>query len=705
MSPARLWPGVPYPLGATWDGEGTNFALYSHVAAAVELCLFGGPDGQAEVERLRLPERTGDVWHGYLPDVRPGQCYGYRVHGRYAPEEGVRCNPAKLLLDPYARAIAGTVHWDDSLYGYTIGDPNEDLSMDPRDSAPAVPKCVVVDDAFQWEDDRPPGIPWQRTVIYECHVKGMTIRHPDVPEALRGTYLGLATDAVIDHLKALGVTTLELLPIQHFVSERPLVERGLSNYWGYNTIGFFAPDARYATGRLGQQVTEFKSMVKRLHRAGIEVLIDVVYNHTGEGNHLGPTLCFRGIDNAAYYRLAPEHPRYYVDWSGCGNTWNANHERALQLVVDSLRYWAIEMHVDGFRFDLAPVLGRSDGRFDPHAVFFQIVQQDPVLSRLKLIAEPWDLGPEGYQVGRFPSGWVEWNDQFRDTVRRFWRGDPGHLGVVASRLSGSSDLFGARGPFASVNFVTCHDGLTLRDLVTYDAKHNEANGEDNRDGADENFSRNWGVEGPTNVPRVVNLRQRMMRNFLATLAFSQGVPMLSHGDEIGRTQRGNNNAYCQDNEISWLDWSLHQEERELLKFARAVFQLRAANPVFRRRHFFRGRAAQPSGTKDVTWLRLDGREMTAADWQDPHGHVLGMLIDGHATDERDERGRLLVGETVLLLVNGGGRSKHFALPRMRRRGRWIEEINTARPPSGVVKTAAVHLAAHSLILLRYGTPR
>ncbi|GIW52718.1 MAG: glycogen operon protein GlgX homolog [Gemmatimonadales bacterium] len=705
MSPIRVWPGRPYPLGASWDGEGTNFAICSQDAEAVELCLFDGPLAASESERIRLPERTGDVWHGYLPDIRPGQCYGYRVYGRYAPEEGLRFNPAKLLLDPYARAISGTIRWDDSLYGYTIGDPAGDLSLDNRDSAAAMPKCVVVDDTFRWDDDQPPDIPWQRTVIYECHVKGMTIRHPEVPDPLRGTYLGLATDPVIDHLKALGVTAVELLPVHHFVSERSLVDRGLSNYWGYNTIGFFAPDVRYATGGLGQQVTEFKSMVKRLHRAGIEVILDVVYNHTGEGNHLGPTLCFRGLDNRAYYRLAPENPRYYVDYTGCGNTVNVNHHRALQLILDSLRYWAVEMRVDGFRFDLAPVLGRKAPDFDPRSAFFEIVRQDPILSRLKLIAEPWDLGPGGYQVGRFPLGWAEWNDQFRDTVRRFWRGDPGHLGVVASRLSGSSDLFAGRGPMASINFVTAHDGFTLRDLVTYQQKHNEANGEENRDGANENFSRNWGVEGPTDVPRIVNLRQRMMRNFLATLAFSQGVPMISHGDEIGRTQRGNNNAYCQDNEISWVDWDLTREQRELLEFARSVFRLRASNPVFRRRRFFRGEPVHSSGMKDVTWLRLDGREMTEADWRDPHGHVLGMLIDGYATDERDEKGRLMVGETVLLLVNGGGRSKHFALPQLKRPGRWIEELNTAKPPAGAVKTKAVHLVAHSLILLRYEVPR
>ncbi len=701
----RVWPGEPNPLGATWDGEGTNFAIVAPAAEAAELCLFDEPGASAEAVRIRLPERTGDVWHGYLPDVRPGQCYGYRVRGSYAPAEGLRFNPAKLLLDPRARAITGTIRWNDSLYGYVVGDDREDLSQDGRDSAAALPKCVVIDGSFPWEDDEPPRTPWQRTVIYECHVKGTTIRHPDVPEALRGTYLGLATDVIVDHLKALGVTAVQLLPVLHFVSERALVERGLANYWGYNPIGFFAPDVRYATGGLGQQVTEFKSMVKRFHRAGVEVILDVVYNHTGEGDRLGPTLCYRGIDNGGYYRLASHDPRHYQNLTGTGNTWNVANPHALQLVLDSLRYWVTEIHVDGFRFDLAPVLGRRDRAFDPESRFLAIVRQDPILSQVKLIAEPWDLGDGGYQLGRFPLGWSEWNDQFRDTVRRFWRGDPGHLGVVASRLAGSSDVFRARGPFASVNFVTCHDGFTLHDLVTYEQKHNEANGEGNRDGANENFSRNWGVEGPTDIPRVVNLRQRMMRNFLATLAFSQGVPMISHGDEIGRTQRGNNNAYCQDTELSWIDWEPDAERLDLLAFARKVFAIRAANPVFRRRRFFYGQSLQSSGAKDVTWLRPDGQEMTNGDWQDPHGHVLGVLIDGHATDERDERGRLLVGETVLTVLNGGARSVHFTLPHLARPGRWVEVINTARPPAGLVRTGGVHLVAHSLVLLTHEIPR
>ncbi|HYC32280.1 MAG TPA: glycogen debranching protein GlgX, partial [Gemmatimonadales bacterium] len=569
----RLWPGAPAPLGATWDGEGTNFALFSEHATAVELCLFAGPDDATETARVRLPERTDQIWHAYLPDVRPGQLYGYRVHGPFEPNQGHRFNPAKLLLDPYAKAISGTIRWSDALSGYPMDRPEaeRDLYADGANNAAGLPKCVVVESAFSWGDDRHPRTPWNRTVIYECHVKGMTMLHPDVPEPLRGTYLGLATDPIIDHLRSLGVTAVELLPVHHFVTDRRLHEQGLVNYWGYESIGFFAPDVRYATGGLGQQVAEFKSMVKRLHRAGIEVILDVVYNHTAEGNHLGPTLCFRGIDNEAYYRLDPERKRYYVDYTGCGNTVDLRHSRALQLVMDSLRYWVGEMHVDGFRFDLAPVLARESDAVSPFAEFFDVVRQDPVVSRVKLIAEPWDLGPGGYQAGGFPIGWGEWNGTYRDAVRQFWRGDGGQVGQLASRLAGSSDLYeaGGRSPLASVNFVTCHDGFTLHDLVSYEQKHNEANGEENRDGSDNNLSRNWGAEGPTEAVHVVRMRERIKRNFLATLAFSQGVPMLSHGDELGRTQRGNNNAYCQDNPVSWFDWSQQRRQDPLIAFTGA----------------------------------------------------------------------------------------------------------------------------------------
>jgi len=705
----RVWPGSPRPLGATWDGEGVNFALFAENATGVELCLFDGPELDREVARVALGECSNGVWHGYLPDVRSGRAYGYRVHGPYEPNAGHRFNPHKLLIDPYARAIAGRVEWSDAQFGYAIGNPDEDLSFSEEDSAPQVPKSVVVDSAFTWGDDRPPHVPWSRTVIYECHVKGMTALHPGVPEELRGTYLGLASEPVLDHLLALDVTAVELLPVHHFVVDRPLLERGLTNYWGYNSVGFFAPDPRYATDARGEQVREFKSMVKAFHRVGIEVILDVVYNHTGEGNHLGPTLCFRGIDNAAYYQLEPDAPRFYTDHTGCGNSLDLSHPRVLQLTLDSLRYWVTEMHVDGFRFDLATTLAREDRQnreFDPFARFFTTVQQDPVLSGVKLIAEPWDLGPGGYRLGGFPPDWAEWNGRYRDAVRRFWRGDEGQVPELASRLTGSSDLFQAsgRGPYASVNFVTCHDGFTLHDLVSYERKHNEANGEGNRDGADDNWSRNWGHEGETEAVRIVHLRERMKRNFLATLAFSQGVPMLSHGDEVGRTQKGNNNAYCQDNEIAWIDWNLDERARELLRFTQEVFRVTRENPVFRRRRFFAGSPVQP-GVKDVAWLRPDGKEMAEADWHDPRNHILGMLIPGQASDEVDERGRPNQGQTLLLLLNGGPRSRYFELPSPPEAGAWHEIANSARAGRRTVRGAGVNLVAHSLLLLGYEVPR
>ena len=695
----RVWPGSSAPLGAHWDGEGTNFAIFSEHASAVELCLFDRADDAHERERISLRERTDQIWHAYLPDVRPRQLYGYRVHGPYEPQLGHRFNPAKLLLDPYALAITGTIRWNDALHGYVVGHGDQDLVPDPRDSAGSMPKCAVVESAFSWGDDRLPRTPWNRTVIYECHVRGMTMRHPEVPESLRGTYLGLATDPIIDHLGSLGVTAVQLLPIHHFVTERRLHEHGLENYWGYNSIGFFAPDVRYASGGRGQQVTEFKSMVKRFHRAGIEVILDVVYNHTAEGNHLGPTLCFRGIDNATYYRLDRSNPRFYADPTGCGNALDLRHGRTMQLVMDSLRYWVREMHVDGFRFDLAPVLARDPDAFNPFAKFFDVVRQDPVISAVKLIAEPWDLGPDGYQVGRFPIGWSEWNDKYRDTVRSVWRGDPGRVPELASRLAGSSDLFqhSQRPPQASINFVTCHDGFTLHDLVSFERKHNEANGEHNRDGHDHNLSRNWGAEGPTDAPHILRVRERMKRNFLATLAFSQGVPMLSHGDELGRTQRGNNNAYCQDNELTWVDWELADGERELLEFTRRVLRIRADNPVLRRRTFFRHIDLNGRG-RDLTWLNADGHAMSEDDWAQAHNHVLGMLVRGRATDELDDRGRTFVGDTILLLLNAGSRSRSVTLPRLTQRGRWVELVNTAqqaaRAPRGTIP-----VTAHSLVLL------
>jgi isoamylase len=703
----RVWPGEPYPLGAVWNGLGVNFAIFSEHATRVELCLFDAPSAEVESHRIDIRERTNNVWHVYLPDIRPGQLYGYRVHGPYEPERGHRFNPAKLLLDPYARAIGGDVRVTEAMYGYDRASDRADLSRDDRDSAADVPKCVVVDPAFSWLDDRPPRVQWNRTVIYEAHVKGLTQLHPAVPPEHRGTYLGLACETVIEHLLRLGVTAVELMPVHHHVDEPRLLERGLTNYWGYNTIGYFAPDFRYASGAPGEQVFEFKMMVKALHSAGIEVILDVVYNHTGEGNELGPTILFRGIDNRSYYHLDPTDPRRYVDFTGTGNTLNMLNSRAMQLMMDSLRYWVEEMHVDGFRFDLAPALARELFEVNRLAWFFDIIQQDPVLSRVKLIAEPWDVGPGGYQVGNFPNGWAEWNGRYRDTVRRFWRGDSGQLAELGFRLSGSSDLYGPQGrsPYASINFVTCHDGFTLHDLVSYDHKRNEANLEADRDGTDANWSRNWGVEGPTKEARVRRRRQRMKKNFLATLAFSQGVPMISHGDEIGRTQGGNNNAYCQDNEITWIDWDLSDEDRELLAFARRVFALRQSNPVLRRRTFFRGHPTVGQDIRDVTWIRPDGREMTDADWHDPENRVIGMLMHGEATDEVDRRGRLVRGDTLLLLLNASERSRRFVLPDSDEPGDWRELLDTHGNIGGESNLTAAHLPSYSLLLLRRGAER
>ncbi len=699
----RTRPGVAYPLGATWDGQGVNFALFSQHATGVDLCLFDASG--KESLRISIKERTNRIWHVYLPDVRPGQLYGYRVHGPNAPEQGHRFNPHKLLIDPYAKAIAGDILCADETFGFPAG-TTDDTAMSTTDSAAVVPKSLVVETAFSWGDDRRPDVPWSRTIIYECHVRAMTRLHPDLPGHLRGTYLGLASEPLIDHFKSLGVTALELLPVQHTLSERRLTDFGLNNYWGYNTIGFFAPDPRFATGAHGQQVTEFKTMVKTLHRAGIEVILDVVYNHTGEGSHLGPTLCFRGIDNHSYYRLNANDLRTYQDFTGCGNSYNVIHPRSLQLVMDSLRYWVEHMHVDGFRFDLATTLARDPVEFDAFARFFALIQQDPVLSRVKLIAEPWDVGVGGFRLGGFPPGWAEWNARYRDCIRRFWRGDEGQVPELASRLSGSSDIFHSpdRNPFASVNFVTCHDGYTLEDLVSYEQKHNEANKEDNRDGNSANYSRNWGVEGETSSAPVLKLRERMRKNVLATLAFSQGVVMLSHGDELGRTQRGNNNAYCQDNELSWVDWELGPVEEELLHFTRDVLAITRKNPVFRRRRFFSGGPVGDSAVKDVSWIRPGGGEMTQEDWSDPRSQCLGMMIDGDASDDVDERGRPTRGETLLLLLNASNRAQQFVLPRVPERGHWGEMVNTAQPTGRAprrVPKAGVHVAAHSLVLLCY----
>jgi glycogen operon protein len=677
-----------------------NFALFSEHATAVELCLFAHPDALEASTTVTMPEATDRVWHAYLPDARPGLAYGYRVDGPYAPEEGHRFNPAKLLIDPYAKAVSGQIQWSDEVFGYTVGGPDEDLARDDRDSAPVMPRSLVVDQAFTWGDDRSPRTPWNRTVIYECHVKGMTARHPGVPKNLQGTYLAMSSDPVVDHLLSLGITAVELMPVHHFLPDQYLVEQGLTNYWGYNSIAFFAPHVSYATAKHGQQVTEFKSMVKTLHRAGIEVILDVVYNHTAEGNELGPTLSLRGIDNSVYYRLDPENPRYHVDFTGTGNSLNIVHPRTMALIMDSLRYWVTDMHVDGFRFDLAPVLVR--GIDNERSPFFEIIQQDPVLSQVKLIAEPWDVGPDGYQLGHFPRGWAEWNGAFRDNVRRFWRGDPGQVPELASRLTGSSDIFASSGrrTYASVNFVTCHDGFTLSDVVGFDQKRNEANGEDNRDGTDENFSRNWGAEGETESLRIQRLRERIKRNMLATLFFSQGVRMLLGGDEIGRSQQGNNNAYCQDNEISWFDWNLDEAASDLYDFTRELVHIVNTNPILRRRDFFTGRATR-DGLRDVTWIRADGAEMTESDWADPDMRSLGVMLLGSATDEVDERGRSVYGATLVMLLNGGLRSRLYTLPKLPTAGIWEELLNTARPGTRLVRQPTINLTAHSLILVRY----
>jgi glycogen debranching enzyme GlgX/malto-oligosyltrehalose synthase len=702
----EILPGSPYPLGATWDGAGVNFALFSEHAQRIELCLFDGTAGSTERARIPITEHHDFVWHVYLPEVRPGQRYGYRVHGPYAPSEGHRFNPAKLLLDPYARAIDGTIQWSDGLFGYRIGDPRGDRSRDDRDSARAIPKSVVVDPAFDWEGDQAPRIPWRDSVIYEVHVRGFTINHGGLPRKLRGTYAGLAHPAALDHLRSLGINAVELLPVHQFVADRHLVERGLTNYWGYNSIGFFTPDVRYSSsGALGQQVTEFKSMVRALHRAGIEVILDVVYNHTGEGNQLGPTLCFRGIDNAAYYRLSPDDRRYYVDYTGTGNTLNMTHPRTLQLIMDSLRFWVLEMHVDGFRFDLASTLARELHDVDRLGAFFDIIQQDPVLSQVKLIAEPWDLGEGGYQVGNFPPLWSEWNGKFRDSVRDFWRGADQTLADFASRFTGSSDLYESSGrrPRASVNFVTAHDGFTLRDLVTYDEKHNEANGEANRDGSDDDRSWNCGVEGPTDDPAIVALRGRQQRNFLATLLLSQGVPMILGGDELGRTQQGNNNAYCQDNELSWFDWS--RVDEPLLAFTRRLIGLRAGHPVFHRPGWFQGRPIRGSAVTDIAWFRPDGDEMSDEDWSVGFAKSLGVFLNGDAIPGTDERGERILDDSFYLLLNAHDEALEFCLPRRPWSRRWVKVLDTAEPLTEVRGPYyeggdTVRAEARSLVLLQ-----
>jgi glycogen operon protein len=654
------WPGRPYPLGATWDGEGVNFSLFSEHAERVELCLFD-PKGRRQIECIVLREQTDQAWHCYLPDARPGLLYGYRVHGPYDPQSGMRFNPRKLLLDPYARSIAGTLRWSDAHFGYRVGSKREDLAADDRDSAFGMPKCQVVDPAFTWGDDHRPNTPWNETVIYELHVKGYTINHPDVPPQLRGKFAALRTPPVLEHLRRLGATAVELMPIQAFVDDHHLVEKGLSNYWGYNTIGFFAPDARYS---VNGTLAEFKTVVKTLHSAGIEVILDVVYNHTAEGGRLGPTLSFRGIDNPAYYRLVPDNAREYMDFTGTGNTLNMMHPRVLQLIMDSLRYWVLEMHVDGFRFDLAAALARELHEVNRLGAFFDVIHQDPVLSQVKLIAEPWDLGEGGYQVGNFPVRWTEWNGKYRDVVRSVWKGEGGLIGELAYRITGSSDLYARSGrrPYASINFLTAHDGFTLEDLVSYNEKHNEANGEDNHDGEIYNRSWNCGVEGSTEDAAILALRARQKRNLLATLFLSQGVPMLLAGDEMGRTQLGNNNAYCQDNEISWVNWTLREKNEQLIAFVQQLAHLRRSHPLLRRQSFFQGRQIIGPDIKDIVWLNPDGKEMSNEEWGQSFVRCLGVYLAGRAIDEQDEHGRPLVDDDLLILMNAHHEAIPFTLP-------------------------------------------
>ncbi len=665
MTPVKIWLGYPYPLGATWLGNGVNFAIFSETATSVDLCLFDSVDALQENMRIPVTEHTDQVWHVFLPDVKPGQLYGYRINGPYDPKHGMRFNSSKLLLDPYAKAIAGEINWADEMFAYVVGDKLEDLTRDFRDDAWGMPKAVVIDNAFDWGNDKRPGIPLHRSVIYEAHVKGFTKLWSNVPEELRGTYAGVGSAAAIEYLKELGVTAVELLPVHAYVDDKVLIDRGLRNYWGYNTIGFFAPEAKYSSsGAMGGQVTEFKTMVRNLHAAGLEVLLDVVYNHTAEGNHLGPTLGFRGIDNPAYYRLLPGDARLYLDFTGTGNTFNLLHPRTLQLVMDSLRYWVNDMHVDGFRFDLASTLARDQNGVNKLHAFFEIIHQDPVISQVKLIAEPWDVGEGGYQVGNFPVLWAEWNGRYRDEVRRFWKGDEGRIGEMAYRLTGSPDLYQTTGrrPYASINFITAHDGFTLDDLVSYNEKHNEANGENNNDGDNNNHSWNCGAEGPTDDLKIEMLRARQRRNFLTTLFLSQGVPMLCGGDEWGRTQNGNNNAYCQDNEISWLNWERDEKQNALLDFTKKLIRLRREHPVFRRPKFFQGRKIHGSEIRDVMWFNEGGNEMSDEEWASPLVRCLEMLLSGDTVDVLNFQGEPIRDETFLLLLNGYHEAIPFMLP-------------------------------------------
>jgi glycogen operon protein len=703
----EIWPGHSYPLGSTWDGDGTNFTLFSEGAEKVELCLF---DESGTETRLPIEEVTAFVWHGYVRGVGPGQRYGFRVHGPHDAHDGLRFNPNKLLIDPYAKAIEGNVSWGEEVFGYPWDAEEKDLAFNDADDASRIPKSIVVDETFDWGDDKPLQTPWHETVIYETHVKGYTATHPGIDQELRGTYAGMAQPSAVEHLQLLGVTAVELLPVHHFVHPQHLADQGLRNYWGYDTIGYFAPHSEYsASGNGGQQVREFKQLVKTMHEAGIEVILDVVYNHTGEGNHLGPTLSFRGIDNAAYYRLVEEDRRYYFDFSGTGNSLNVRHPQVLKLIMDSLRYWVTEMHVDGFRFDLAAALARELYEVDRLSAFFDIIHQDPVLSRTKLIAEPWDVGEGGYQVGNFPPLWSEWNGKYRDIVRDYWRGEPATLAEFAYRLTGSSDLYESNGrkPYASINFVTVHDGFTLHDLVSYNEKHNDANGENNMDGENHNRSWNCGAEGETDEPEIRDLRERQKRNFFTTLAVSQGVPMILGGDEMSRTQFGNNNAYCQDNEISWYDWSQPDEHLALLGFARRVMEFRQRHRVFRRRKWFQGRPLHGAETKDIGWFNPDGQEMTEEQWVEGFVRALGVFLNGEVLPDPGPHGELLSDDSFLILFNADAAPIAFTLPSGRWGESWSAVIDTNVPSmdegSVVYKSGEdVDVESHSIVILRRG---
>lgn len=708
-----ILPGKPFPQGATWDGAGVNFAIYSERAEKIELCLFSSPDSR-EPEIITLPDQTAYVWHGYLPSVQPGQLYGYRVYGPYDPQQGLRFNPAKLLIDPYAIAICGSVDWKAPIFPYQLGgNADADLKLDPSDNAWGMPKCVVGNPYYDWEGDRFPKIPLSDSIIYEVHVKGFTVKNPEVPDELRGTYAGLASEASIKYLKKLGVTAVELMPAHAFLDDKHLVDQNLKNYWGYNTTNFFAPDARYAaTGDTGMQVAEFKSMVKALHKEGIEVILDVVYNHTSEGNHLGPMLSFRGVDNLTYYRTMADNPRYYMDYTGTGNSLNVRHPQVLKLIMDSLRYWVNEMHVDGFRFDLAAALARELHDVDRLSAFFDIIQQDPVLSQVKLIAEPWDVGEGGYQVGKFPVLWAEWNGKYRDTVRRYWKSDEGQLSDLAYRLMGSSDLYqhDGRKPSASINFITAHDGFTLNDLVSYNGKHNEANGEQNRDGTDANYSWNLGAEGPTDDAKINTLRERQKRNFLATLLLSQGVPMIGGGDEISRTQKGNNNAYCQDNEISWFDWSVNESKVSLLEFTRKLIALRKLHPNLHRRKFFQDRSIRHDNATDIQWLQPDGKEMSDEAWGQGWARSIGVYLNGKTLGDVDSNGKTVEDDSFLLLLSCALEPVNFIIPKVDSAITWEVLIDTNTPD--LEEGTRLHkagdqltLVRQSLVLLREVTPK